>query len=60
MKTSEQIIASIDYRMLQLKKELLSLAHPDTQGEFLYRADVVARLDELESLIKTIDDSTLY
>lgn len=60
MKTSEQIISSIEYRMLQLKKELQSLAHPDTQGEFLYRADIVARLDELEGLMKTIDDSTLF
>jgi hypothetical protein len=59
MKTTEQIVSSIEYRILHLQRELNAVAHPDTQGEFLYRADVRARLDELESLLKTITETIL-
>jgi hypothetical protein len=60
MKTAQQIINSIEFRMYQLQKELVDLGNPDTQGEFLYRADVKARLDELESLMRMINESVVY
>lgn len=60
MKTSAQIISSIEYRIYQLQKELIEVAHPDTQGDFLYRADLKARLEELESLMKSINESVVY